>query len=75
MRNAEDTNLNLFNDFFVFLNFFFFGERSMSERKQTAWNKFMSSIHARWNVAQIVQRVKSDATITFDFVTLILVAG
>lgn len=48
----------------------------MSEqRKQTAWNKFMSSIHARWNVAQIVQRVKNDATITFDFITLILVAG
>lgn len=47
----------------------------MSERKQTAWNKFISSVHARWNVAQIVQRVKEDATLTFDFVTLILVAG
>lgn len=48
----------------------------MSEqRKQTAWNKFMSSITARWNVAQIVQRVKNEATITFDFITLILVAG
>lgn len=49
--------------------------RSMSERKQTAWNKFISSVHARWNVAQIVQRVRSDATLTFDFVTLIIVAG
>lgn len=48
----------------------------MSEqRKQTAWNTFMSSFNARWNVAQIVQRVKNDATITFDFITLILVAG
>lgn len=47
----------------------------MSERKQTAWNKFISSVHARRNVAQIVQRVKEEATLTFDFVTLILVAG
>lgn len=47
----------------------------MSERKQTAWNKFISSVHARWNVAQIVQRVRADATLTFDFVTLIIVAG
>lgn len=74
MRNEEGTNLNLFNDFFFFFRLVF-GERSMFERKQTAWDKFMNSVHARWNVAQIVQRVKNDATITFDFVTLILVAG
>lgn len=35
----------------------------------------MSSVHARYNVSKIVQRVKEDATLTFDFVTLILVAG
>lgn len=47
----------------------------MSQRKQTAWDKFISSVHARWNVAQIVQRVREEATLTFDYVTLILVAG
>lgn len=74
MDYGRHSNLKLFNDFFFL--FFPLDERSMSEqRKQTAWNKFMSSIHARWNVAQIVQRVKTDATITFDFITLILVAG
>lgn len=35
----------------------------------------MSSVHARYNVAKIVKRVKEDATLTFDCVTLILVAG
>lgn len=35
----------------------------------------MNSIRARWNVAQIVQKVRQDATLTFDFVTLVMVAG
>lgn len=48
---------------------------SIFGRKESTWGKFMNKFRARWNVAQIVQRVKEDATITFDFVTLILVAG
>lgn len=35
----------------------------------------MNSIRARLNVAQIVQEVKQNAALTFDFVTLIVVAG
>lgn len=48
---------------------------SINDQKQTAWNRFMSSIRARWNVARIVQQVRDDATLTFDFVTLVFVAG
>lgn len=35
----------------------------------------MNSVRARLNVAQIVQQVKENASITFDFVTLLIVAG
>lgn len=35
----------------------------------------MNSVRARLNVAQIVHAVKQDATITFDFVTMVVVAG
>lgn len=35
----------------------------------------MNSVRARLNVAQIVQQVKENAAITFDFVTLLVVAG
>lgn len=44
-------------------------------QKESGWGKFMQKFNAQWNVAEIVKRVKTDATITFDFVTLILVAG
>ncbi|XP_031637079.1 uncharacterized protein LOC116349673, partial [Contarinia nasturtii] len=47
----------------------------IAEQKQTTWDKFVKSAHARYNVAKIVERVKRDATLTFDFVTLIIVAG
>lgn len=35
----------------------------------------MNSVRARLNVAQIVRQVKAKATITFDFLTLLIVAG
>lgn len=35
----------------------------------------MNSVRARLNVAQIVHAVKKEATITFDFVTMVVVAG
>lgn len=44
-------------------------------QKQTAWNRFMNSVRARLNVAQIVHAVKQDATITFDFIMLLTIAG
>lgn len=43
--------------------------------KETAWNKFISSVRARLNVAKIVKTVKSDATLTFDFLSLLIVAS
>uniref|UniRef100_U5EUZ1 Putative conserved plasma membrane protein n=1 Tax=Corethrella appendiculata TaxID=1370023 RepID=U5EUZ1_9DIPT len=43
--------------------------------KEGAWNRFVSSVRARLNVAQIVEEVKSSATMTFDFVTLVIVAS
>lgn len=54
---------------------FFRTSRNITVQKESGWGKFMQKFNAQWNVAQIVQRVKTDATITFDFVTLILVAG
>lgn len=43
--------------------------------KNTAWSRFISSVRARLNVANIVNQVKADATITFDFLCLIIVAS
>lgn len=40
-----------------------------------AWNTFLSSVRARLNVAQIVEEVKHDASITFDFVSMLCVAS
>lgn len=40
-----------------------------------AWNTFLSSVRARLNVAQIVEEVKHDASITFDFVSMLVVAS
>lgn len=35
----------------------------------------MNSMRARLNVAQIVESVKQDATITFDFLSLLIIAA
>ncbi|XP_055593760.1 uncharacterized protein LOC129744963 [Uranotaenia lowii] len=43
--------------------------------KDGAWNTFLSSVRARLNVAQIVEEVKHDASITFDFVSMLCVAS
>jgi len=43
--------------------------------KTTKWNDFVASIKSRLTVAQVVQGVKANATMTFDFIVLILVAG
>lgn len=43
--------------------------------KETAWNKFIGTVRARMNVAKIVDAVKADASITFDFTVLLIVAS
>lgn len=58
------------NTLFVFSNC-----RKLVNEKQSAWDRFMNSVQARWNVQQIVEKVKTDATLTFDFVTLVFIAG
>lgn len=39
------------------------------------WDRFMNSMRARLNVAQIVESVRQDATITFDFLSLLIIAA
>lgn len=48
---------------------------SQSLIKETAWNKFIGTVRARMNVAKIVDAVKADASLTFDFTVLLIVAG
>lgn len=43
--------------------------------KETAWNKFIGTVRARMNVAKIVEAVKADANLTFDFIVLLVVAS
>lgn len=63
-----------------------FAERQKEQEEKTtdinggtkdggAWNTFLSSVRARLNVAQIVEEVKHDASITFDFVSMLCVAS
>lgn len=46
-----------------------------SALKETSWNKFIGTVRARMNVAKIVDAVKSDASLTFDFIVLLIVAS
>ncbi|XP_071451791.1 uncharacterized protein [Hetaerina americana] len=39
------------------------------------WNRFVSSVRARLTVAQVVESVRANAELTFDFTMLLLVAG
>ncbi|XP_053673725.1 uncharacterized protein LOC128723985 [Anopheles nili] len=39
------------------------------------WNTFLSTVRARLNVAQIVEEVKHDAQVSFDFVSMLAVAS
>ncbi|XP_058058095.1 uncharacterized protein LOC131209122 [Anopheles bellator] len=43
--------------------------------EDTPWNAFLSTVRARLNVAQIVEEVKHDAHISFDFVSMLVVAS
>lgn len=48
---------------------------SQSLINETSWNKFIGTVRARMNVAKIVDAVKADASLTFDFIVLLIVAG
>lgn len=52
-----------------------FSSSKSSELKDGAWNRLISSVRARLNVAQIVHEVKASAAITFDFLCLVIVAS
>lgn len=52
-----------------------FSFRKSAESKDGAWNRLISSVRARLNVAQIVHEVKASAAITFDFLCLVIVAS
>jgi len=41
----------------------------------SAWDKFVSSVRARLTVAQVVEGVRADASLTFDFIVLLVLAG
>uniref|UniRef100_A0A1I8P3K7 DUF389 domain-containing protein n=1 Tax=Stomoxys calcitrans TaxID=35570 RepID=A0A1I8P3K7_STOCA len=45
------------------------------DKKQGAWERFMNSVRSRLNVTQIVRNVRQDASITFDFVVLLISAA
>lgn len=42
--------------------------------KSTAWSRFISTVGARMTVAQVVENIKSEAKLTFDFVCLMVIA-
>jgi uncharacterized hydrophobic protein (TIGR00271 family) len=50
-------------------------DSAQSVIKETAWNKFIGTVRARMNVAKIVDAVKADANLTFDFISLLIVAS
>jgi uncharacterized hydrophobic protein (TIGR00271 family) len=50
-------------------------DSAQSVIKETAWNKFIGTVRARMNVAKIVDAVKTDASLTFDFISLLIVAS
>ncbi|XP_059620692.1 uncharacterized protein LOC132264481 [Phlebotomus argentipes] len=44
-------------------------------QKEGAWERFVSSMTARFNVAQLVEEVRYNAELRFDFVSLIVIAS
>ncbi|KAG8227135.1 hypothetical protein J437_LFUL001679, partial [Ladona fulva] len=46
-----------------------------NDEKVWNWNKFVASVRSRLMVAQVVESVRANAELTFDFILLLLVAG
>ncbi|EDX03144.1 uncharacterized protein LOC6526227 [Drosophila yakuba] len=45
------------------------------QEKSQGWQSFMDSVRCRLNVNQVVRQVRRDATLTFDFVVLLMAAA
>ncbi|XP_074035151.1 uncharacterized protein isoform X2 [Leptinotarsa decemlineata] len=45
-----------------------------NSERTTGWHRFITSIRARLTVAQVVENVKMHASLTFDFIFLILIS-
>ncbi|KAJ6646100.1 hypothetical protein Bhyg_01310 [Pseudolycoriella hygida] len=50
-------------------------EQGLVAKDQGIWDGFINSVNARMNVAKIVEELRQDAALTFDFVVLIIIAG
>lgn len=51
------------------------GDLAQHEDQQNGWVRFVSSVTARYNVAQLVEKVRAMAEFTFDFISLLIVAS
>lgn len=47
---------------------------SAKDIKDGAWNRFVSSVSARLTVAQVVESIRMDALLTFDYISLLCIA-
>jgi uncharacterized hydrophobic protein (TIGR00341 family) len=50
-------------------------DEDSSEVPETSWNQHIGNVRARLNVEKLVHAVKSDATLSFDFIILLIVAS
>ncbi|XP_067003054.2 uncharacterized protein [Anabrus simplex] len=51
------------------------GDDQRDTVEMSEWDNFLASIRSRLTVAEVVQGVKAGASLTFDFIALLLVAG
>lgn len=49
--------------------------QNQNQGKSQSWQSFMDSVRCRLNVNQVVRQVRRDATLTFDFVVLLISAA
>ncbi|XP_017119345.1 uncharacterized protein LOC108140865 [Drosophila elegans] len=50
-------------------------QQEQQQQQAQGWQSFMDSVRCRLNVNQVVRQVRRDATLTFDFVVLLLAAA
>lgn len=50
-------------------------ECKQKSAKPSAWDKFVLSVRSRLTVTQVVEGVRADASLTFDFLALLVTAG
>lgn len=55
--------------------FVIFQSRLFVQDPPGVWDGFVNSVNARMNVAKIVDELRQNAALTFDFVVLIVIAG